>query len=67
MDIKSEFLEFLADVCVKIFQIIFAILVAGMIARKDFNLYMFIAGTIISCVILTLAIALQYNATIKED
>lgn len=64
--IKSDFLKFLANICVKIFQILFAMIVIGMFFRSKFDLVLFVWGVFSSFVMLTGALLLYYNGSIKE-
>lgn len=67
MKIKGKFLRFLADVFVKIFQIIFAMLVIGMFLREKFLFSLFVFGLIASFLSLTAAIFLYYTGTVKGE
>ena len=67
MKIKNKFKEYVADICVKIFQIVFAMLVIGMFLRDRFEIYIFYFGLFISLFTLTTAITLYYDFTIKEE
>lgn len=66
MRIPNRFKEYLADIFVKVFQIIFAMLVIGMILKERFNISIFVLGLILSLGTLTVAILLYYDLTIKE-
>lgn len=59
--ITGKFNEHLADIFIKIFQIIFALLVVGMLLRENFNFYIFFVGLISSLACLTMGIVLYYN------
>jgi|GEM_PF-6603675 len=67
MRIKGKFLEFLADICVKIFQIVFAMLVIGMFLREKFEATLFFMGLGGSFLVLIFAVILFYNGSIKGD
>jgi len=61
----NKFNEQIAEIFVKIFQIIFAMLVIGMFLRERFDYNVFSVGLISSLVCLTTAISLYYNANKK--
>lgn len=67
MRIKSKFLEFLADIFVKIFQIVFASIVVGMFLREKFDGIIFAFGLLTSFAILTIAIILYYNGSVRME
>jgi len=67
MEIKSKFLESLADISIKEFQIVFTLLVIGMLLRDRFEFFLFIFGIIISFLLLTSSIILYYNGSIRGD
>lgn len=59
----KEFKEYLADIFVKIFQIVFAMLVVGMLLRDRFDVLIFVFGIVLSSVMLTVSIAIYYTTT----
>jgi len=59
----KEFKKFLSDVLLKIFQIVFAMLVVGMFVKDKFDGIIFYFGLAISLSTLTGAIFLYYNTT----
>lgn len=64
---KNSFKIFIADICVKIFQIVFAMIVVGMFLRERYNMGVFGFGLFLSFSTLTTAITLYYDATIKKE
>ncbi|MBI5078703.1 hypothetical protein HZB08_01605 [Candidatus Saganbacteria bacterium] len=57
----------MADIFVKIFQIVFAVLVVGMLVKEErFNVPAFLFGIIASLSLLTTAIVLYYNSFMEE-
>ncbi|MFC1571126.1 hypothetical protein ACFL31_01075 [Candidatus Margulisiibacteriota bacterium] len=67
MRIASKFKEYLADISIKIFQVVFAMLVIGMFLKEQFNIAVFVYGVLFSLVSLTTAVYLYYNATGEEE
>jgi hypothetical protein len=67
MALKNKFKEQLADIFVKVFQIVFAMLVVGMFLRDRFDFNIFSAGLLASLACLTVAVVLYYNATAKGE
>jgi len=67
MIINNDLLKFMAEVTIKIFQIIFAMMVVGMFLRDNFNSYIFIIGLLASIVLLTAAVFLYYTGSIREE
>ncbi len=67
MKIKAKYLEFCAEICVKIFQIIFAMMVIGLLLREKFNAVLFISGMIGSLLVLSTALVLYYQGSVKEE
>ena len=65
MKISSKFVEALAEILIKIFQIIFAMLVVGMVLKDKFHPGIFVFGIVSSSIMLTVAIFLYYTATVK--
>lgn len=64
---EAQFLVSLADIFIKIFQIVFAMMVVGVVVKDRFDPRMFSVGIIISSFCLTTSILLYYNAYIKGD
>ena len=62
----KKFQEQLAEILMKIFQIIFGMLVVGMVLREHFEPVLFTLGVLLSSVVLAFAIQLYYNANVKE-
>lgn len=63
--VKGDFIAFIAEIFVKIFQIVFAMLVIGIFLRDEFNYNIFFVGVVVSLFCLTTSISLYYNATVK--
>jgi len=62
----DKFIEQFADIIIKIFQIVFAMLVVGMLLQKNFDVRLFWTGVGTSVLCLTLALLLYYNAYIMN-
>ena len=67
MEATKYFNRFLADIFVKIFQIVFAMMVVGMFLRDKFNVYIFTIGLIISIACLVVALVLYYDSIKREE
>lgn len=67
MRAKHRFEGYIADICMKIFQIVFAMLVVGMLLRNRFDVNIFGLGIFVSLFTLTAAIMLYYDSTIREE
>jgi len=63
----KEFYNLLIDILIKIFQIVFAMLVVGLLLQDKFNHKLFITGIIASTVLLTCVMLIKYNLVIKGD
>lgn len=61
----NKFKMFMADICIKIFQILFAMLVVGVVLRDTFNLSVFLVGIALSLIALTGGIFTYYDSTIR--
>ena len=63
----NDYKKFLADILIKVFQIVFAMLVVGMFIQDRFDSIVFLVGVIVSIFCLTVAIALYYNSVEESD
>ncbi|HLD34783.1 MAG TPA: hypothetical protein VJB62_02870, partial [Patescibacteria group bacterium] len=60
MKFNNKFIKHLGDICVKVFQIVFATLVVGMMIKNRFDPIIFSIGSVASLILLTAAILLYY-------
>ena len=67
MNITGKYLEFIAELFVKIFQIVFGLLVVGMLIQDRFNLRLFIFGLLGSLAALTAALGFYYNGCNRKE
>ena len=58
----NKFKEQMAEIMVKIFQIVFAMMAIGMFLREKFDIYIFLFGVLSSIICLIVAIMLYYYA-----
>ncbi|MFH1825814.1 MAG: hypothetical protein ABH823_00795 [bacterium] len=62
---NNKFFESLADIAIKVFQIVFAMMVIGGFLKERFDFVVFSIGLVISAFCLTAAIMLYYNAFVR--